>query len=133
MVWPDQGLNSSLPDHWQTLYPLGKWAGLVIIVNSDNWRFSSQEKIKTMGLFSYYDSFLRKSLISRKEAFPNLVLQISCNLAFWMRILPFTPQWLGEGCFLWSGTRPEPISCTRFQHFFVFKKKKVSFGLPSGH
>ena len=26
LVWRDLGLNPSLPDHWQTLYPLGQWA-----------------------------------------------------------------------------------------------------------
>ena len=25
LVWLDLGLNPGLPDHWQTLYPLGQW------------------------------------------------------------------------------------------------------------
>ena len=25
LVWRDMGLNPGLPDHWQTLYPLGQW------------------------------------------------------------------------------------------------------------
>ena len=31
LVWRDLGLNSGLPDHWQTLYPLEKWAGYIYI------------------------------------------------------------------------------------------------------
>ena len=27
MVWLDLGLNSSLPDHWRKIHPLGQWAG----------------------------------------------------------------------------------------------------------
>ena len=27
MVWHDLWLNPGFPDHWQTLYPLGQWAG----------------------------------------------------------------------------------------------------------
>ena len=27
LVWCHLGLNPGLPDHWQTLYPLGQWAG----------------------------------------------------------------------------------------------------------
>ena len=26
LVWLDLGLNSGLPGHWRTLYPLGQWA-----------------------------------------------------------------------------------------------------------
>ena len=33
LVWFNQGLNSGLPDHWQTCDPLSQWPGLILIFN----------------------------------------------------------------------------------------------------
>ena len=32
LVWINLGLNPCLPEHWQTLYPLGQWAGIYLFV-----------------------------------------------------------------------------------------------------
>ena len=32
LVWHDLGLNPGLPNHWQTLYPLGQWAGVCVYI-----------------------------------------------------------------------------------------------------
>ena len=37
LVWHNLGLNPGLPDHWQTLLPLGKWA--VLISKALIWQF----------------------------------------------------------------------------------------------
>ena len=41
LLWLDLGLNPGLPDHWQTLYPLGQWAVILYFLNDVNllWLF----------------------------------------------------------------------------------------------
>ena len=38
MVWLDQGLNPGLPDHWSTLFSLGKKKKKIIVMN-ESWKF----------------------------------------------------------------------------------------------
>ena len=62
LVWRDLGSNPGLPNHWQTLYPLGQWAGLEYIDCIPCWRGNNSHLPKnyvlgmTLNYIGWWDS-----------------------------------------------------------------------------
>ena len=99
LVWHDLGLNPGLPDHWQTLYPLGVTAiycfGHILAERITNGILFEYKTIETYELFfaGYFPLFIRLSECHGKY-FPFMAmettcrcpspLQVTCNRLYWV-------------------------------------------------
>ena len=48
LVWRDLGLNTGLPDHWRTLYPLDQWIQFSVITQFNSiWQIDRTQSVAT--------------------------------------------------------------------------------------